>query len=559
MVSNELINSFYNYIFDNEQELLIGKLNKKNEFNNIYNIIETSDIINDGNLILNPKLLLNKEKQREKFMQLIEASYRELKNYNSFNYKNLYHLLFYFSRKETLNQNKKLNKNLISKIYIIFPNINFELTQIKNLSFNNTDLNKYLVSRNNNNLIEIKNDLEYKNGFLTMSENHRLIALKDDRKEKGGIKNSSNLKQIIFGIWINLKEEKSTPKKKDLEFLLEQNKKLIYEKCFEFIQLSDIIETIYSPSPKENIFLLVIFYYGIQCHYEVKVKSSEINKKNFNNDILINKWLIAKKKCEININNLFSCDFEFDLKNEIEKNSNINVYNDFICKKLGINQKSFFSKSLNNSKKNKSNISNCNSNAYKDNLNEIFHENINLDLEDDEDLKNIYYSNKPINLITRNIDNNKINKKDEENNMDGNNNDNNNKKTFKKKISGFSLESTNINSWKPSPFSSKNSNNNNNNEIISNPYSFIIAEQGEKIKNLENKVNKIENILKEILNDLDDDIKNHSNEKVNKYKRNKKNNVNFKYDDVNSSIKLVDQSIKVPHIIYKELSREDEE
>ena len=46
-----------------------------------------------------------------------------------------------------------------------------------------------------------------------MSQNHRLIALTDDIKENKGMKNSINLKQIIFGIWLNFKEEKPTPKK----------------------------------------------------------------------------------------------------------------------------------------------------------------------------------------------------------------------------------------------------------------------------------------------------------------------------------------------------------
>ena len=90
-------------------------------------------------------------------------------------------------------------KIFISKLHNL-SNLNFELTQIKNISFSNTNLNKYLVTRNNNNINEIKDENEYKTGFFTMSQNHRLIALKDDRKEKLGIKNSQNLKQIIFGI-----------------------------------------------------------------------------------------------------------------------------------------------------------------------------------------------------------------------------------------------------------------------------------------------------------------------------------------------------------------------
>ncbi len=231
------------------------------------------------------------------------------------------------------------------KIYTILPNINFELTQIKNISFSNTNLNKYLVNRNFI-LNEIKNDSEYKSGFITMSQNHRLIALKDDIKECGGIKNSKNLKQIIFGIWLNFKEEKTTPKKIDLNLLLDKNKSIIYQKCFEFIQLSNNIETIFSPSPDESVFLLVIFYYGIQCQYEVKVIPNE-EEKSDDDSILSNfknNWLIVKKNFKININDLIKYDFEYDLQNEIENVDKIDKVNDFIINKTESKQRIFFFK-----------------------------------------------------------------------------------------------------------------------------------------------------------------------------------------------------------------------
>ena len=429
-----------------------------------------------------------------------------------------------------------------------------------------------------------------------MSQNHRLIALKDDRKEKLGIKNSQNLKQIIFGIWINLKEEKPSPKKLDLDLLLEKNKILIYKKCLEFILLSDKIDTVYSPYPDQNIFLLVIFYYGMQCHYEVKVTPNEENKKNINNGILNNfdnKWLVLKNKWEIDINK-FNNNLELDLKNYIENNDNnfkIDLAYDFILKKLGINQKSIMlSKSLNNNNnkiiqkkesENNVNLDNYNSNNYKDNLNEIFDDSVNLELDDDDDLFDLYNFPKPINSISKNeenqISNNKNNRINNSNNNNNNNinnnnklnnninenNENKNKKIFQNRFSGISQASTNIHSSKLSPFSSKNSNINNNN--ISNQYSSIIIEQGEKIKKLQSQVDRIELVLKEVLEELEEDEKdkkeiNDNNNKFNKFKRKKNNNLNFKINDMNNtSIKLVDQSIKVPHIIYKELSRDDDE
>ena len=259
------------------------------------------------------------------------------------------HSIFYFNKESISKEENELNNNVLLKIYTILPNINFELTQIKNISFSNTNLNKYLVNRNFN-LDEIKDDSEYKSGFITMSQNHRIITLKNDIKECRGIKNSKNLKQIIFGIWLNFKEEKTSPKKIDLNFLLDKNKNIIYQKCFEFIQLSDNIETIFSPSPDENIFLLIIFYYGIQCQYEVKVIPNEEEKKD-DDSILSNfqnNWLITKKKFKININDLRKYDFEYDLTNEIENVDKINKVNDFIINKIESNQRIFFSKSLNN-------------------------------------------------------------------------------------------------------------------------------------------------------------------------------------------------------------------
>ena len=444
------------------------------------------------------------------------------------------------------------------KIYTILPNINFELTQIKNISFSNTNLNKYLVNRNYI-LEEIQNDLEYKSGFITMSQNHRLITLKDDIKECGGIKNSKNLKQIIFGIWLNFKEEKTTPKKIDLNLLLDKNKSIIYQKCFEFIQLSNNIETIFSPSPDESVFLLVIFYYGIQCQYEVKVIPNE-EEKSDDDSILSNfknNWLIVKKNFKININDLIKYDFEYDLQNEIENVDKIDKVNDFIINKTESKQRIFFSRSLNNKffKKNKENNDFYSSRPnlrysknIKDNLNEIFENTANLSLEEDtNDFYNLY--NLPMST-------NKILKTETNDNFE------NNHLKIQKKINSISYASTSIQSNKPSLSSSKNSNTNNFiNYEISHPYSSIIIEQGEKIKKLKNQVDRIENTLLEVLKELDEnnyEIKEKKSDnfcKKNKYKRIKTN-----LNEINSSnSRLIDQSIKVPNIVYKELSKEDEE
>ena len=67
------------------------------------------------------------------------------------------HSIFYFNKESISKEENELNNNVLLKIYTILPNINFELTQIKNISFSNTNLNKYLVNRNFI-LDEIKDD-----------------------------------------------------------------------------------------------------------------------------------------------------------------------------------------------------------------------------------------------------------------------------------------------------------------------------------------------------------------------------------------------------------------
>ena len=220
------MNSIHEYIFNDVKEIFIGKLNSSKENSNYYDIIDSPSIkVKDSNLIMLPKLIINKNNKRSYFNELLEVAYNKLKINNTGTNDdkgyNFYHEIFYFYRKSNTNI-------LATKIYTIFPNVNFEFRQIKNLSFSNTNLNKYLISskfklpgmdENNKN--------EYNTGFFTMSQNHRLIALKDDIKEFGSISKSQSLKEIIFGIWINLKEEKPSPKKTDLDFLFNKYKILI--------------------------------------------------------------------------------------------------------------------------------------------------------------------------------------------------------------------------------------------------------------------------------------------------------------------------------------------
>ena len=596
------MNSIHEYIFNDVKDIFIGKINSTKENSNYYDIIDSPSInVKDSNLIMIPKLMINKNNKRSHFNELLEVAYNKLKINssisNSENENNFYHEIFYFYRKNNTN-------NLATKIYTIFPNVNFEFRQIKNLSFSNTNLNKYLISskfklpemdENNNK----NNKNEYNTGFFTMSQNHRLIALKDDLKECGNINKSQSLKEIIFGIWINLKEEKPTSEKSDLDFLFNKYKPLIYKQCFRFIKLSNNIETIYSPSPEENIFLLVIFYKGMQCHYEVKMSNME-EKNIYNNKTLINNnncWLISKCKYALD-EQAYEIPFDFDIKIEIN-NATISTMADYLNKKTKNNinnkeNKNEIQENFNNKKgiidndtniinnlNNKENINN------KESKNNNFHKEINLfnmnntssdvfDLSDGEENNSIYGGyNYPLSIpnMNKNYSNNIIN------------NQNKNDQNIYKKQHETSRASTNAHSHKPSLTSSKNSGKNNKSNVeninqineeenimnensfdLINQYTFTIMKNSESIKKLENQVNKLEKDIIEIINKLEKNDNKKRNKKQNGKKEKRKINNNKKekenLEDKNNKISINphdisnigDISITVPRIIYKDLS-----
>ena len=570
--------SIQEYIFNDIKDLFTGKLNSSKENSNYFDIIDSpSSKEKDCNIIMIPKLIINKNNKKNSFNELFEVAYNKLKKYENKNYE-FYHQIFYFYRKNKSN-------NLAAKIYTIFPNVNLEFRQIKNLSFSNTNLNKYLISSKYQ-LQEMSNDKlnssnnnddNYLSGFFTMSQNHRLIALKDDIKETGGVSKSQSLKEIIFGIWINLKEEKpNSNNKSDLDFLFNKNKLLIYKQCFRFIELSSNIETIYSPSPEENLFILVLFYKGIQCHYEVKLNfnlNSNLNKNNNKNDITninTNSWLISKCKYELD-EQAMKVPFDYDIKIEIN-NGNISSMDDFLNKKIGnkqqINNNEIKKENLTNSKNNETKKENNEINVEKNNISDIFNlsdfngDSINGEYKNKFNIQNNINNNNNNNLININNQNNK--NEHEQNYL--------NKK--QSQISHISHASTNAHSKKPSLSLSKNSKNNkegNNMEQIYasfnkeekeykeeinisdnfsesiSQYSSIIKKNSENIKKLENQVNKMELEIKEIIKNLEEE-NNFANKKD---KKNKKIEKNVNNNDVSG---IGDISINVPKIICKDLS-----
>ena len=129
--------SIQEYIFNDIKDLFTGKLNSSKENSNYFDIIDSpSSKEKDCNLIMIPKLIINKNNKKNSFNELFEVAYNKLKKCENKNYE-FYHQIFYFYRKNKSN-------NLAAKIYTIFPNVNLEFRQIKNLSFSNTNLNKYL-------------------------------------------------------------------------------------------------------------------------------------------------------------------------------------------------------------------------------------------------------------------------------------------------------------------------------------------------------------------------------------------------------------------------------
>jgi len=540
-----------------------------------------------------PKLIINKNNKRNHFNELLEVAYNKLninKKYNNKNnyiinnnINNFYHEIFYFYKKKETN-------NLATKIYTIFPNINFEFRQIPRLSFSNTNLNKFLINSKFK-LPDIEserkeyNKNELKSGFFTMSQNHRLIALKDDINEYGDISKSQSLKEIIFGIWINLNNEKPTHNNEDLEFLFNKYKKYIFKECFRFVQLSNYIETIYSPSPEENIFLLVIFYKGIQCHYEVKMNEKPNKNIYDKNEFLMNNnnfWLISKCKYEIDEHKK-KIPFDFDIKIEIN-NGTLFTMSDYLNKKIEKNNIINIKEKNNELNKTNKNLdNNDNNNNIINDIDNINYENLKIMEENNKNniLNNNTFGNCEIYeceedsinreynypLIIPNINNNNINNNILKKNQNKN-------EHYKKQPHEISRASTNTHSNKPSLSSSKNSgkhnnsNLENNNQIneeenninesfeLINQYTSIIMKNGESIKKLQNQVNQLEKNIIAILNKLENE-KNEKHISNNKKDEININNISNNKDNLNNNndiSKIGDISINVPKIIYKELS-----
>ena len=448
-----------------------------------------------------------------------------------------------------IKQHGDLNTHSLKlKTYTVFPNVNFELKQIKNLSFSNTALNKVLISKQQSSTLQ--------SGFFTMSKNHHLVALQNDitydninTNADTNVNAAQTLKQIIFGVWINLKHEKPSPRKIDLDNLIDKYKMLIYMKCFEFIQLSHKIDTIYSPSPDQSVFILVLFYHGMQCHYEVRLFPNEeednvVVHPNTANNICNelfhygNNWLMKSNEIDLDIEET-NTDVNVDVKSS--KWDKVYPVKEFIIKKSGgkASTASMQGSFLHNIYTNNKAVSTNNDKLFDDSKMSLLGESCDNDNEYDYPL--VMHE--------------------------------------KKKEEGcvLSRASTNTHSNKISSYStSKNSYNKNyigvnssDNDDVFKETKEIMVKQAESIKQLEDKINQLEIGIKNVLNKLisgnddnnvDDDNDNDNDITV---KPNISGSNNRKYSEEQGTIFSAlevskDKSLSIPRIIVPNISNYDE-
>ena len=512
----------YNYMNNKQFKELICRvendliINNENINNNNYDIIEQYNMINQeenqmNNLLINPIAYLDNNKHRKELIKLLSSIYPRLKSLKNELGKSKENYVFNYLviKSKLINQ-----QNLIyGKLYSIFPNINFQLREIQKLSLSSKfKLNKLLISKRHTN-IENEKGVLLKNGFITMSSEKRIITLTDDTNKKE-LQESQSLKQIIFGIWLSLKQEEVT-NYPNIQSLIYKHRYFIYRKCLEFILASPKIETIYSPSPDQGIFLLIIFFKTSQCYFEVKIIPNEEEKfftrdenenEGFNNDInsddillekFGNQWLVKTQKFDLGNNNgQFFFDFS-RYKNKIK----IDTVNNFINRQLNKNNSNNNMNSFNNF--NKSSRNNYNNVNYQYNMNTFPNQNMNYNQEQNQYMMmtdtNFYNNNNNNNFEGTNSGFGYTSQgfKDSKN---INNNINSNQKKFRASQSQKKIIDTN--SHKPKElfdpltdiFDNKNnnSNNNSNNNI---PNITNLKQNQNFSQNAYNNQNNINNII----------------------------------------------------------------
>ena len=404
-----------------DSEIVINKIN-----NNINNLIEKYTVINQeenqlNNLLINPISYIDNNKHRKELIKLFMSIYYRIKSLKIELGKSKENYIFNYLviKSKLINNNKNSQPLIYGKLYSIFPNINFQLHEINKLSLSSKfKLNKLLISKKHIN-IQNEKGIQLTNGFITMSNEKRIITLTDDTNKKE-LQESQSLKQIIFGIWLSLKYEDATMYE-NIEILLNKHKHFIYRKCLEFVLASPKIETIFSPSPDEGIFLLIIFFKTSQCYFEVKIIPNEEDKcfkednninANVNNEYseykilenFNNQWLIKTQKFDF-INN--NGQFYFNFQPYLNMNK-FETVNDFINRHLKNNNKKQEKNINNNFNNNNMNINNINllKNNFKGNNyynNNYYNNNLGYNLSNNNNYENNRQNNNLVNSIRENL------------------------------------------------------------------------------------------------------------------------------------------------------------
>ena len=390
-----------------ENEIIVNKIN-----NNINSLIEKYTVINQeenqlNNLLINPISYIDNNKHRKELIKLISSIYYRIKSLKIELGKSKENYIFNYlvMKSKIINNNKNSQPFIYGKLYSIFPNINFQLHEINKLSLSSKfKLNKLLISKKHIN-IQNENGIQLTNGFITMSNEKRIITLTDDTNKKE-LQESQSLKQIIFGIWLSLKYEDAS-QYENIEILINKHKHFIYRKCLEFVLASPKIETIFSPSPDEGIFLLILFLKTSQCYFEVKIIPNEEDKSfkdnsNINENKILenfnNQWLIRTQKFDFCNNN---GQFYFNFQPYLNKNK-FEAANDFINRHLNnkITEKNIENMNNFNNKMNMNNMNNINKLKNDFNQNNFYNKNLN------NKMNNNYFYNNNFNNIQYNLDNN---------------------------------------------------------------------------------------------------------------------------------------------------------
>ena len=335
-MSKDIIAWINRYVYNENCKEVVCGLKSEVDYNSypyIEKYCQICDNNEDVNLLLNPQKIYDKFSINKLIYSLVENIYKKIKKLKKELSLSTEHYINSFITIQKID-----TKEIKCRLHTIIPNINFEFKQIESLPLSHdVKLNKLLVS--NKKSIKTKNGDILTNGFLTMSNDKSIISLLDDTSNP----HSKNTKKIIFGIWLSLKQDEVSSYQ-SIADIIERNKHFLYRKCFDFLNMSSKIETIYSPSPDEGIFLLAFFLKGGYLFFEVRVLPNEEDKKfsisnnsQYNLDTFTNQWLIIKRKFTIENNETI----------ELDKNIyKVNYVTNYINKLNGITNISENSKKL---------------------------------------------------------------------------------------------------------------------------------------------------------------------------------------------------------------------